>query len=137
MRLKREQCEKLLSELGIWVTEACDKCGQLLGSIRWTRQGECWEWCSKSCRDGIAAGAPKSTSKGCLECGLRLDGMRSDSRFCSDTHKKRYRLSRASLVSVMCPIQGGSSPVPSDDRGGLHHLQTSAPTRPESRQQNP
>jgi hypothetical protein len=91
MRLKREQCEKLLSELGIWVTEACDKCGQLLGSIRWTRQGECWEWCSKSCRDGIAAGAPKSTSKGCLECGLRLDGMRSDSRFCSDTHKKRYR----------------------------------------------
>ena len=25
----------------------------------------------------------------------------------------------------------------SDDRGGLHHLQTLAPTRPESRQQNP
>jgi hypothetical protein len=35
------------------------------------------------------------------------------------------------------PVQGESSPVPSDDRGGLHHLQTSAPTRPESRQQNP
>jgi hypothetical protein len=27
--------------------------------------------------------------------------------------------------------------VPSDDRGGLDHLQTSPPTRPESRQQNP
>ena len=35
MRLKREQSEKLLRELGIWVTEACDKCGQLLGSVRW------------------------------------------------------------------------------------------------------
>ena len=35
MSLKREQCEKLLRELGIWVTGACDKCGQLLGSVRW------------------------------------------------------------------------------------------------------
>jgi hypothetical protein len=82
MRLKREQCEKLLSEFGIWVTDACDKCGQLLGSVGWTRKDEPWEWCSKSCRDGIAAGAPKANSKGCIECGIRLDGKRSDSRFC-------------------------------------------------------
>jgi hypothetical protein len=27
MRLKQEQCEKLLGELGIWVTDACDKSG--------------------------------------------------------------------------------------------------------------
>jgi hypothetical protein len=68
MRLRREQCEKLLSELGIWVTEACDKCGQLLGSVGWTRKDGPGEWCSRACRDGIAVGAAKANSKGCLEC---------------------------------------------------------------------
>src|SRR5437588_3018919 len=36
-----------------------------------------------------------------------------------------------------CPIPGESSPVPTDDRVGLNHLQARAPTRPKSRQQNP
>jgi len=35
------------------------------------------------------------------------------------------------------PIPGESSSVPTEDRFGLNHLQASAPTRPESRQQNP
>jgi hypothetical protein len=35
-------------------------------------------------------GTPKSTLKGCLECGVRLDGKRSDSRFCSDIGKRRF-----------------------------------------------
>ena len=56
MRLTREQSQKLLRERGIWITEACDKCGKLLGSVRWTRKGELGEWCSAECRDGISAG---------------------------------------------------------------------------------
>ena len=36
-----------------------------------------------------------------------------------------------------CPIPGERSALPSDDRSGLHDLQTRAPTGPESRQQNP
>src|SRR5579872_1166058 len=55
MKLTREQSQKLLHERGIWVTDACDKCGQLLGAVRWTRRGEPGEWCSAECRDGLNA----------------------------------------------------------------------------------
>jgi hypothetical protein len=126
MKLKREQCEKLR----IWVTEACDKCGQLLGSIRWTRLGECGEWCSKSCRDRIAAGAPKSNSKGCLECGIRLDGKRSDSRFFSDTHKKRHQRREPSRTARK-PENSRDTPIGkqrlTDTRCGLAETLPSSP----------
>src|SRR5580692_10923044 len=55
MKLTREQSQKLLQERGIWITNACDKCGQLLGAVRWTRKGEPGEWCSAECRDGVKA----------------------------------------------------------------------------------
>ena len=54
MRLAPKQSLKLLRERGIWITEACDKCGRLLGSVRWTKRGEPGEWCSRECRDGKA-----------------------------------------------------------------------------------
>jgi hypothetical protein len=117
MKLKREQCEKLLREFGIWVAEACDKCGQLLGSVRWTRKDNLGEWCSKVCRDGVAAGAPKSNLNGCLECGVTLDGKRSDSRFCSATHKKRYQRRKPSTT-----VQ-----KPENSRDGISHISTSKP----------
>src|ERR1700722_4378371 len=91
MRLTRDQSQKLLHQRNIWITEACDKCGQLLGAVRWTRRGEPGESCSIACRDGIQAGVSKSNSKGCLECGTRLDGKRDDAKFCSRTHMMRYR----------------------------------------------
>jgi hypothetical protein len=40
MKLASEQAQKLLRDFGIRVTDACDKCGQLLGSIRWMRTRE-------------------------------------------------------------------------------------------------
>ena len=46
-----------------------------------------------------------------------------------------YRDSRPFIPAR--PIPDESSPGASNDRGGLHDLQTWAPTRPESRQQNP
>lgn len=60
MKLTREQSQKLLRERGIWITEACDKCGRLLGAVRWTRRGESGEWCSAVCRDGGNAERPTS-----------------------------------------------------------------------------
>jgi hypothetical protein len=55
MKLIWEQSRKLLQERDVWLTEACDRCGQLLGSVRWTRKSEPGDWCSKGCRDGVAA----------------------------------------------------------------------------------
>jgi hypothetical protein len=55
MKLTREQSQKLVKERGIWITNACDKCGRLLGAVRWTRRGEPGEWCSAECRDGVKA----------------------------------------------------------------------------------
>ena len=55
MRLTAEQRRKALAEHGCYVTEACDRCGKLLGCVRYTHRGEPGEWCSELCRDGSAA----------------------------------------------------------------------------------
>ena len=89
MKLTRNQSVKLLHDRGIWLTEACDKCGRLLGSVRWTRKDEPGGWCSAGCRDGIKARADDSRT--CRECGVPLEGKRADSEFCSRTHLMRHR----------------------------------------------
>jgi len=108
MKLVKEQSQKLLRDHGIWVTEACDRCGQLLGAVRWSRKGEPGEWCSKSCRDGITAGVSKSNSKSCLECGVKLDGKRADAEFCSRTHMMRYRRRELSRTGQKREISGNT-----------------------------
>jgi hypothetical protein len=55
MRLTAEQRRKALAEHGCHMTEACDRCGKLLGCVRYTRWDEPREWCSKICRDGVRA----------------------------------------------------------------------------------
>src|SRR5215469_5820355 len=54
MRLTSQQQDALRRERGIFANEACDRCGKLLGSVRYTRRGEPGEWCSELCRDGAA-----------------------------------------------------------------------------------
>ena len=100
MKLTREQSKKLLQERGIWVTNACDKCGQLLGSVSWTRKGEPGEWCSALCRDGVSPRARKESSKTCRECGVSLQGKRTGSEFCSDVHRKRFAKSSTARKSA-------------------------------------
>jgi hypothetical protein len=55
MQLTTEQNRKALAEHGWYVTEACDRCGKLLGCVRYTRRGEPGEWCSECWRDGVRA----------------------------------------------------------------------------------
>lgn len=50
MILREELRRRLLEERGIYVKECCDKCGQLLGSVRYTLLGDSGVWCSKDCR---------------------------------------------------------------------------------------
>jgi hypothetical protein len=108
MKLTKEQSQKLLRERGIWVTNACDKCGQLLGAVRCTRRGEAGKWCSSVCRDGIATGVPNSNAKGCLECAATLDGKRADADFCSRTHMMRYRRRKLSRTGQKCELSGNT-----------------------------
>jgi hypothetical protein len=85
MRLSTERAYVLLEKHGCYLTEACEKCGQVLGAVRFTRKGESGVWCSRECRDGKEVRAPGT----CWSCGASLAGLRRGTRFCSDTCRKR------------------------------------------------
>lgn len=53
--LREELRRRLLEERGITPIEACDKCGQVLGAVRFTRRAELGAFCSQQCRDGKKA----------------------------------------------------------------------------------
>jgi hypothetical protein len=55
MKLTTEQQRELRERHGICADEACDSCRKVLGEVRFTRIGEPGEWCSRQCRDGLAA----------------------------------------------------------------------------------
>lgn len=50
MLLTARQSYELLAEHRVFAKEICDKCGQLLGAVRYTRRGENGVWCSRLCR---------------------------------------------------------------------------------------
>ena|ERR1700726_489451 len=84
MQLSEGQSRQLLLEHGVYSLEACDRCGALLGSVRWTTLGELGAWCSQKCRDGIERQAGV-----CQGCGVSLNGKRKGARFCSDVCRMR------------------------------------------------
>jgi len=51
--LRTELRGRLLADRGIVVEECCDRCGQLLGAVRFTRKNEPGVWCSRGCRGDI------------------------------------------------------------------------------------
>ena len=50
MTLTTTQAYELLAKHGVYALSACDKCGAILGAVRYTRRGEAGEWCSPECR---------------------------------------------------------------------------------------
>jgi len=50
MMLRDELRMRLLADRGVFARECCDKCGQVLGAVRYTRRGEAGAWCSRACR---------------------------------------------------------------------------------------
>src|SRR5262249_31535581 len=58
MTLREEIRRRRLEDRAIYVKEACDKCGQLLGAVRFTRKDDPGVWCSRECRDGAGAHEP-------------------------------------------------------------------------------
>lgn len=53
MMLREELRRRLLADRGIFAREACDRCGQVLGAVRWTRRGDSGAWCSRACRGDV------------------------------------------------------------------------------------
>src|SRR5260370_42410987 len=50
MLLTNRQARDLLLKHGIFAREICDKCGVVLGAVRFTRRDEASVWCSPLCR---------------------------------------------------------------------------------------
>jgi hypothetical protein len=50
MLLTSQQSYELLVKHNCFAKECCDRCGQLLGPVRFTRQGDAELWCSRECR---------------------------------------------------------------------------------------
>jgi hypothetical protein len=96
MRLTTKQSYALLEKHGCYASGACDKCGQILDSVRYTRRSGNGAWCSRDCRDGKEARAPGT----CQTCKASLAGLRRGTKFCSDTCRKREnRKSQTAQIS--------------------------------------
>ena len=50
MLLTTQQSYDLLAKHGVFAREICDKCGTVLGAVRFTRRDEAGFWCSRECR---------------------------------------------------------------------------------------
>jgi hypothetical protein len=50
MLLTVQQSYALLEKHGVYAREICDKCGAVLGAVRFTRKDESGVWCSRECR---------------------------------------------------------------------------------------
>ena len=51
MMLKEEIRQRLLADRGVTPLEACDRCGALLGAVRYVRERRrVGVWCSPECR---------------------------------------------------------------------------------------
>jgi hypothetical protein len=69
MRLTPEQQADIRAR-GICANEACDTCGKILGAVRWTIRAQSGEWCSRECRDGVAAVHEREARRAGRGCGL-------------------------------------------------------------------
>jgi hypothetical protein len=105
MKLTTAQAYELLAKYGIYVREACGRCGQLLGAVRFTRKGESGVWCSQECRDGTAARVPGT----CKACRARLpEGKRRGTLYCDEACRKAAARSRSGELSrTKRPIYAG------------------------------
>ena len=50
MLLAIQKSYELLAKYGFFAREICDKCGIVLGAVRFTRRDESGVWCSRECR---------------------------------------------------------------------------------------
>jgi len=96
MRLSIQQSRDLLEEYGVFANSVCDRCGLILGPVRYTRKDDSGEWCSRNCRDGADAHEPKT----CRHCKAKLpEGKRRGAAFCDDACRKAAKRQSGLLQS--------------------------------------
>lgn len=93
MKLTPAQQAKIREQRGICVNEACDKCGQLLGYVRYTRKDQRGEWCLRECRDGKTA-ADARTEKRRLRASRPLVRRKGGRQRKYETNAERQRAYR-------------------------------------------
>jgi hypothetical protein len=133
MKLTREQSQKLLHERGIWITNACNKCGQLLGAVRWTLRSEPGEWCSLACRDGIKVERQTCASAALItarkESQRRIGSRRSGRPRTHATNAEKQRSYRGRLKNRLALRNTPSEQIEStrlaDTKNGSHVVQPS------------
>lgn len=118
MMLSIELRERLKRERGICVHECCNRCGQLLGAVRYARFGQPGAWCNRQCRDGATARTPGT----CKTCKARLpEGKRRGAMYCDDACKQAAHRLRTDLRRSKTPkLSVTKTPVyaafPSEER---------------------
>jgi len=135
MNLTTCQSEKLLRERDVWITEACDRCGKLLGAVRWTRRSELGEWCSKECRDGVSvfthelAPAPQESAR-CKRIGARPSGRPKKHR--NNAEKcRQYRWRRKdALATRNTPSELTENAQLTETKNGCSVVHPIPPTQP-------
>jgi hypothetical protein len=94
MLLTVQQSRALLEKHGVYAQELCDKCGAVLGAVRFTRRDDAGVWCSRECRgDGRQAirknGRPRKYQNG------------EESRAAKTRQQRDYR-SRPGVEKTVC-----------------------------------
>jgi len=65
MLLAIQKSYELLANYGFFAREICDKCGIVLGAVRFTRQGESEVYCSRECRGDAHRSATHRPGRPC------------------------------------------------------------------------
>ncbi len=108
--LTPQQSYGLLAKHGCYAKECCDRCGQIIGPVRFTRQANSGVWCSRGCRDGEEAHTPGT----CRGCRAKLpDGKRRGASYCDDACRKAHeRASGTKLSRTKQSIHAGFCSIP-------------------------
>jgi hypothetical protein len=115
MMFREELRRRRLEDRGLCVKECCDKCGQRLGPVRYTRKNESGVWCSPRCR----CDSPKTAT---LKPGRPPKYRTSGERRRAKTNQQRiYRL-RPSVEKTACIP---SKPKLRDQKTPLSHCPSS------------
>src|SRR5712691_5304443 len=100
MVLSTAQAYDLLGRHGAFAREACDRCGVILATVRYTRRGESGVWCSRQCRGD---GEQHAIRKGGRPKKYKTDAQRQRAK--REQGTVRQGIFRASVCNGKPPLQ--------------------------------